>query len=203
MRNRPDLYTEAVLGKPPKEYSAWILDPTQWGGEIELFILSQYYGAEIVAIEIKSQHSYVYGEGKSYTRRIYVLYDGVHYDAIAGAAGTASAPESMDVRQFPAGDEESKAKALALAAQLKQVSGGEGPVGLTSSKLQMRMCVNTFADGLGPSLHVHFAFCQQSRQFVDLGGFSLRCLICHKGLTGEKEAMAHAQVTKHQNFAQF
>lgn len=46
----------------------------------------------------------------------------VHYDAIAGAAGAASAPESMDLRQFPAGDEESKAKALALAAQLKQAS---------------------------------------------------------------------------------
>lgn len=61
MRNRPDVYTEAVLGKPPKEYSEWILDPTHWGGELELFILSQYYGAEIVAIEIKSQHCYVYG----------------------------------------------------------------------------------------------------------------------------------------------
>jgi hypothetical protein len=61
VRNRPDLYNEAVLAKPPGEYSAWILDPKTWGGEIELFILSQYYGAEIVAIEIKSQHSYVYG----------------------------------------------------------------------------------------------------------------------------------------------
>lgn len=106
MRNRPDVYTEAVLGKPPKQYSEWILDPTQWGGELELFILSQYYGAEIVAIEIKSQHCYVYGvwvwacvgwwgiygvwganvettwsdgttgEDKNYQRRIYVLYDG-------------------------------------------------------------------------------------------------------------------------------
>lgn len=46
----------------------------------------------------------------------------VHYDAIAGAAGAASAPESMDLRQFPAGDEESKAKALALVAELKKVS---------------------------------------------------------------------------------
>jgi len=61
VRNRPDQYDEAVLGKPPGEYSTWIQDSKTWGGEIELFILSQYYGAEILAIEIKSQHSYVYG----------------------------------------------------------------------------------------------------------------------------------------------
>ncbi len=54
----------------------------------------------------------------------------MHYDAIAGAAGTASAPESMDQRQFPAGDEESRQQALALAAQLKQVGGEAGDDGL-------------------------------------------------------------------------
>lgn len=45
----------------------------------------------------------------------------MHYDAIAGAAGSASAAENFDKRQFPPGDEESKRQALALAAQLKQV----------------------------------------------------------------------------------
>jgi hypothetical protein len=180
VRNRPDVYTEAVLGKAPKEYSEWILDPKQWGGELELFILSQYYGAEIVAIEIKSQHCYVYGRGVRgcgwvevgwrdgyLLNQIFIMpcdrrgqklpaedlralrrvsaehpamkpsthpfvcvahrsthtpqNNSVHYDAIAAAAGTETAWESMDQRQFPAGDEESKRQALALASQLKQV----------------------------------------------------------------------------------
>lgn len=41
VRNRTDVYSEAVLGKTPKEYSDWILDPKHWGGEVEMFILSQ------------------------------------------------------------------------------------------------------------------------------------------------------------------
>ncbi|GAB5030451.1 ubiquitin thioesterase otu1-like [Nannochloropsis oceanica] len=162
VRNRPDVYTEATLGKTPKEYSDWIQDPTQWGGEIELFVLSQYYGCEIVAVEIKSVHAYVYGEGKNYSRRIYVLYDGVHYDALAMAAGSPTAPESLDMTQFPAGDEGTKDAALAVAAQLKQ-----------------------------------------ERQFVDMAGFTLRCLTCMKGLSGQEEAKAHAAATRHQNFGEY
>lgn len=33
------------------------------GGEIELFILSQHYKVEIVAVEIRSGHLYIYGKG--------------------------------------------------------------------------------------------------------------------------------------------
>ncbi len=38
---------------------------------------------------------------------------------------------------------------------------------------------------------------------MDLAGFTLRCMVCNKGLTGEKEAREHAVATRHQNFAQF
>src|SRR6056297_633616 len=162
VRNSPDVYTEAVLGKAPKQYSDWIQDPAQWGGEIELFILSQYYGCEVVAIEIKSAHAYVYGEGKNYSRRIYLLYDGVHYDALAMAAGSPTAPESLDMTQFPAGDESSKQAALAVAAELKE-----------------------------------------GRQFVDLLGCTLRCMVCNKGLSGQEEALLHARETNHQNFGEY
>lgn len=161
VKNRPDIYTEATLGEAPAKYAQWILDPTKWGGEIEMFVLSQYYGCEIVAVEIKSAHAYTYGEGKNYSRRIYVLYDGVHYDALAMAAGSVTAPESLDMTQFPAGDEGSKQAALAVAAQLKQ-----------------------------------------ARQFVDMAGATLRCMVCMKGLSGQEEALAHARSTNHQNFGQ-
>jgi ubiquitin thioesterase OTU1 len=38
---------------------------------------------------------------------------------------------------------------------------------------------------------------------VDLAGFTLRCMVCNKGLNGQKEAQEHAMATRHQNFAQF
>jgi hypothetical protein len=183
VRARPGVFTEAVLGKPPSEYCSWILDDSKWGGEIELYILSQHYQAEIVAVEIRTLHCYTYGvsqhsistythrwltavfcyvdagEGEGYSRRIYVLCewrphrthtpltsksertvlfdlmsetpwnlaccvssdDGVHYDPMALAA-SASASESMDTTQFPAGDDEgSKEKVLQVARDLKQV----------------------------------------------------------------------------------
>jgi ubiquitin thioesterase OTU1 len=31
---RPDEYSEAVLGKPPAEYARWILSNEHWGGAV-------------------------------------------------------------------------------------------------------------------------------------------------------------------------
>lgn len=37
----PSQYNEGMLGKPTAEYAKWILDPSKWGGAIELSILSK------------------------------------------------------------------------------------------------------------------------------------------------------------------
>jgi ubiquitin thioesterase OTU1 len=42
----------------------------------------------------------------------------------------------------------------------------------------------------------------QQRQFTDVAGFSLRCLVCNTVLRGEKEAQAHAKATAHTNFGE-
>jgi ubiquitin thioesterase OTU1 len=42
----------------------------------------------------------------------------------------------------------------------------------------------------------------QQRQFVNLSGCDLRCLVCGRGLRGQKEAIEHAKTTGHQNFGQ-
>jgi len=80
--SNPEKYNTAILGRPPVEYCAWIQDSSKWGGEIEMLILSDHYKIEIAAIEIKSQTCYYYGQGKGYKERIFLLYDGIHYDAI-------------------------------------------------------------------------------------------------------------------------
>mmetsp|Transcript_54566 Transcript_54566/g.118987 ORF Transcript_54566/g.118987 Transcript_54566/m.118987 type:complete len:320 (+) Transcript_54566:293-1252(+) len=42
-----------------------------------------------------------------------------------------------------------------------------------------------------------------ARDFTDTGSFTLRCLVCQKGLVGEKDALAHAQETCHANFSEY
>jgi len=41
------------------------------------------------------------------------------------------------------------------------------------------------------------------RQFVDLGAFTTRCLVCQQGLTGQAEVQMHARQTGHTNFSEF
>jgi hypothetical protein len=44
---------------------------------------------------------------------------------------------------------------------------------------------------------------QARKEFTDTGSFSLRCLVCQRGLKGQAEAVAHATETGHQNFSQY
>ena len=92
----PIEWNEAVLGKDPEEYATWIQDPRRWGGAIELSILSKHLRKEVAAFDIQTQRVDVYGHGEGYTERVMVVYDGLHYDALAVAASP-GAPESKDV----------------------------------------------------------------------------------------------------------
>ena len=92
----PFEWNEVVLGKDPVEYATWIKDPRRWGGAIELSILSAHLKKEIAAFDIQTQRVDVYGQGKGYAERVLLLYDGLHYDALAVAAAV-GAPEGKDV----------------------------------------------------------------------------------------------------------
>jgi ubiquitin thioesterase OTU1 len=156
----PEQYSEAFLGKPPAEYSAWIKDSSKWGGEIELSILSKHFGVEIAAVDIETNNVYIYGQDEGYPKRVYLLYDGIHYDALASNRSE-SASEATDQTQFAPDDEEPLEQTKRLAADLKA-----------------------------------------RKQYVNLAGCDLQCLVCNRGLRGQKEALEHAQQTGHQNFGQ-
>lgn len=93
-------YNELVLEKPNEVYSQWIQDPEKWGGAIELAILSKYYKREIAAYDIQTTRCDVYGQGEGYTERVMLIYDGLHYDALAMAFFD-GAPEEVDQTIFP------------------------------------------------------------------------------------------------------
>jgi hypothetical protein len=48
-----------------------VQDDSKWGGEIELYILSQHYRVEIVAVEIRTLHCYCYGETANHVHGCY------------------------------------------------------------------------------------------------------------------------------------
>lgn len=80
--SKPDVYCEAYLGKPNKEYCEWIRQDDKWGGAIEISILSQHFAIEIVVVDTKSCQLMKFGEDMNYSKRILLIYDGIHYDAL-------------------------------------------------------------------------------------------------------------------------
>ena len=124
----PNKYNKAILdGKSPEEYRRWILDEKRWGGGIELSILSEYYQCKICSIDVNTCLPYISGDEK-YTKTCFLLYNGVHYDAIAFATSDncklvqaeAIQSEEVDVTTVPMEDYENAMRmAIELAKQLQ------------------------------------------------------------------------------------
>jgi len=160
----PVRFNEAILGASNAEYRAYLLNKDKWGGAIELMILSEVYKREIAAYDIVTQRRDLYGEGNGYSERVMVIYDGIHYDALA-MAPRRNAPETNDVTVF-------------------RSDGGDAAAYDASARELVREANRT-------------------RQFTDTANFTLRCLVCQKGIVGEKEAREHAKTTGHQNFGEY
>lgn len=78
----PNQYTEAILGRPNKDYVSWIQKPESWGGGIELSILADFYGMQISVVDTQSLHISCFGEDKNFSQGIFIIYDGIHYDPL-------------------------------------------------------------------------------------------------------------------------
>jgi ubiquitin thioesterase OTU1 len=163
IRSKKDIYTADILGQSPDEYISWILNPEKWGGEIEMNILSSRLTVEIGAVDVQTGNLYLYGQEHGFTKRIYVCYDGIHYDAIAEALvdSHGCSKEEDDRTVFDPSDSSVVEKIKALAADLRS-----------------------------------------KKQFINLAGCDLQCLVCMMGLKGQKDAQEHAKNTGHQNFGQ-
>ncbi|XP_001354273.2 ubiquitin thioesterase OTU1 [Drosophila pseudoobscura] len=75
-------YNDAVLGKSNSDYCAWIQKADSWGGAIEVSILSNYYGIEIDVVDIQNAIINRFGEDKNFGLRVFLLFDGIHYDPL-------------------------------------------------------------------------------------------------------------------------
>lgn len=77
-----DTYTEAFLGKSNPDYCTWIRNADTWGGAIEVSILSRFYGVEIAVVDITNAIINRFGEDQNYGLRVFLLFDGIHYDPL-------------------------------------------------------------------------------------------------------------------------
>lgn len=112
----PKTYNAEFLDKDPKDYVAWIMKSEHWGGEIEISILSSFFEIEIAVIDIRSTIILPYGQGKGYSKKILLLYDGIHYDALVQR----DRRRKTIVSQFDPSNEEVLSQAQALAADLQK-----------------------------------------------------------------------------------
>lgn len=138
--SQPSYYTKELLEKPPEEYATWIMDKSSWGGEIELSILSTYLDIEIAVCDIMSTTLLLYKSVESSNQhadtcrnpyRIYVLYDGVHYDAIIAMNN------GSEITRFSSDEQDMKIKVLELAQDLNR---RRQYTNLTRCGLQCNIC---------------------------------------------------------------
>ena len=82
MLSDPMTFSEQELGKKPEEYIQWLTSGNSaWGGIPELRALAMLYETEIGVVVIQDVEVLLFGKGTS-SKRIYVLYDGTHYNLI-------------------------------------------------------------------------------------------------------------------------
>lgn len=115
VKNQPEQYSEALLGKSNKDYQKWILQEDSWGGAIELAILSSYYGLEIDVVN--TQHSVInkFGEDQEYGQRILLIYDGIHYDPLYLEPFSGEGNQTL----FPTSEDSVLQQAKELAAEAR------------------------------------------------------------------------------------
>ncbi|KAG7211806.1 hypothetical protein KM043_011037 [Ampulex compressa] len=111
----PEEYSDAFLGRPNAEYCDWILKPESWGGAIELSILSKYYGLEIAVIDSINAIINRFGEDQRYAQRVFLLFDGIHYDPLYREPLDGGNIQTI----FPTQDETILMEAAELAREVK------------------------------------------------------------------------------------
>lgn len=108
IQTQPEIYTKAVLEKPPNAYCAWIQRDDAWGGAIELGILAQQFDIEVCSINVQDLRVDRFNEGRP--TRCLVVYSGIHYDVLALSPSEpphtrADLPDDFDVKVFDSADD--------------------------------------------------------------------------------------------------
>ncbi len=94
-----------LLDQPKEQYIDFIQDTKNWGGALEVKMFSEIFRKQIVCIDVKTNRADIYGEDKKYDQRIYLLYNGVHYDPLVMNFDIGADP-TTDITIFDSTDQE-------------------------------------------------------------------------------------------------
>ena len=90
--------------------------PHTWGGAIELKLFSELFQTEIVSFDIQFNRADIFGQDKNYIHRIFVLYNGIHYDPLVMAT---TEDTKSDIKIFDTNDDSILINFKAYANNLK------------------------------------------------------------------------------------
>ena len=65
-----------------EDYIKLIENTSTWGGAVELKLFSDIFQTQIASIDVQTNRVDIFGEDKNYPQRIYLLYNGIHYDPL-------------------------------------------------------------------------------------------------------------------------
>jgi ubiquitin thioesterase OTU1 len=94
----PLRFNKTLLEQAPEDYVQWILLENSWGGAIELGILAEWFDVQIASVDVQTGRIDLFGSELA-GERVYVMYSGIHYDALALNPGP-SFPPDCDVTRF-------------------------------------------------------------------------------------------------------
>jgi len=120
VKQDPITFNQAILGKSNSEYCKWIQNPTSWGGSIEVMIMSKYYKVEICVVDIRSGRIDRFGEDCSYPLRVFIIYDGIHFDPLYLSLNGSSSLSPKIQTKFSNDDEFVMIQALEMAEECKK-----------------------------------------------------------------------------------
>ncbi|AGO11502.1 AaceriABR233Wp [[Ashbya] aceris (nom. inval.)] len=114
----PVAYSDSIVGRPNREYAAWIRKRDSWGGAIEIAILSKYLTTAMFVLDIDAGRYEKFNEDK-YNEFIILVFSGIHYDTLQLSLAGAAVPQTVFDSSEPDSDV-LLVRAAEVAAKMKK-----------------------------------------------------------------------------------
>lgn len=82
IKNNKEKYSSSYLNMTNEKYQNFITNKNNWGGAIEIQILSDILQIEICTFDIEHMQTLFFGEEENYNQIIFIMYNGIHYDSL-------------------------------------------------------------------------------------------------------------------------
>jgi len=89
-----NIFDDELLDLPKNDYINEISNPSKWGGGIEIKIFTEILKIEIAIVDVQTNRIDLFGQDKNYSNRIFILYNGVHYDPLVINFDESAEPDS-------------------------------------------------------------------------------------------------------------